>query len=372
MIEPNEPLAEVANERIGARLLAASPLSLHTDEFWRTDGNSPVRSDRDGVTVFFSDYVPLGHTLRRRSHQTRGIAGKSIPVKLIDDPDPAVGKWIEALWQAPTGSLYGWYHAEEIAPCPGRLFLPHIGEVVSRDDGQSWQCRGELLRAPLAEMDCTWRNGFFAGGYGDLSVVPDRAAKFLYLAFSSYRRDEAAQGVVMARLPAKRPATPSDGLELWCGDGWRAAETGGAARPLWPQTRGWRHADPAGFWGPAIHYNRSLDAFVLLLNRTANGSGNFVQEGIYLSINETIDDPEGWSPPLQLVKGGAWYPQAVGLGEGQGDAVADSTARFFMGGFSAWNIEFFRPAGTAGANRPLVPTAVDFASAFGADKRSPW
>lgn len=35
--------------------------------------------------------------------------------------------------------------------------------------------------------------------------------------------------------------------------------------------RGWRHADPDGFWGPALHYNRALGAFVMLFNRTAGG-----------------------------------------------------------------------------------------------------
>ena len=366
-------LAEVSNDRIGARLHAAPAVSLHTDEFWRTDGNSPVLAEQGGVTVFFSDYVPRGRTFRRRSERARTVDGTSVPVQLIDDPDPEVGKWIEAVWRDPGGVLRGWYHAEELAPCTARLFVPHIGEVVSHDDGSSWRCRGEILRAPSAEIDCSWRNGFFAGGYGDLSVVPDRHGDFLYLAFSSYRQDEAAQGVVMARLPAKRPAKPSHGLELWCSDGWRAAAEDRVAKPLWPQVRGWRHADPTGFWGPAVHYNQALGAYVMLLNRTANGAANLVQEGIYLSISDAIEDPHGWSEPLQLVRGGAWYPQVVGLDDGQGDAVAGSSARFFMGGFSAWEIELFTPGRASPLlDRPLVPTAAQFAATFGADKRSPW
>lgn len=366
-------LAEVANERIGARLRAAPAASLHSDEFWRTDGNSPVLAERGGVTVFFSDYVPRGRTFRRRSDRARTVDGTSVPVRLIDDPDPEVGKWIEAVWRDPAGALRGWYHAEELAPCPARLFVPHIGEVLSQDDGVSWRCCGEILRAPSAEIDCSWHNGFFAGGYGDLSVVPDRRGGFLYLAFSSYRLDEAAQGVVMARLPAKRPSKPSDGLEVWGTDGWRAAAENRVAKPLWPQVRGWRHADPTGFWGPAVHYNRTLDAYVMLLNRTANGAANLVQEGIYISVNPSIEDPGGWSEPLKLVQGGAWYPQVIGLDEGQGDAIADSVARFFMGGFSAWEIELFAPGRTKRpADRPLVPTREQFATTFGADKRSPW
>ena len=176
----------------------------------------------------------------------------------------------------------------------------------------------------------------------------------------------------MARLPARRSSKPSDGLELWCADGWQSAAKGPVARPLWPQQRGWRHADPTGFWGPAVHYNQALDAYVMLLNRTANGAGNLVQEGIYLCVNAAIDNPDGWSAPLQLVRGGAWYPQIVGLKDGQGDTIAGSPARFFMSGFSAWEIELFDPIGPRSPDRPLVTTPAAFAETFGAGKRCPW
>lgn len=54
-----------------------------------------------------------------------------------------------------------------------------------------------------------------------------------------------------------------------------------------------------------MHYNRALDAFVMLLNRTAAGHGDLPQEGIYASMNHDLADAEGWSPPLQIVRGGA-------------------------------------------------------------------
>ena len=70
----------------------------------------------------------------------------------------------------------------------------------------------------------------------------------------------------MARMPAAPLGAPAAGLELWCGDGWQAAD-GRFPRALWSPARGWRHADPDCFWGPAVHYNRSLDAYVMLLNQ---------------------------------------------------------------------------------------------------------
>jgi hypothetical protein len=80
----------------------------------------------------------------------------------------------------------------------------------------------------------------------------------------------------------------------------------------------------------------------------------------------------GWTPPLQFARGGAWYPQAVGLEEGCGDTDVATTARFFMAGFSGWEIEFARPAGRRPTNRPLTCTKQGFIEMFGADRRCPW
>lgn len=363
-------VAEAGDEHLHVTLRAASPLTLHGETAWRTDGNSPVRLTRHGATVFFSDYTPIGHTYRRHGGRNLRFTDVPMPVRLIDDPDPAVGKWIEAVWQRPGGPLHGWYHAEEVAPCAKKLFVPHIGEAISDDDGFTWRCRGELLRAPADQIDCTWQNGFFAGGYGDLCVVPDRSRQTLYLFYSSYHPDESAQGVAVARLPVARPSVAED-LAGWCDGGWRPIGDR-PPRPLWPIARGWRYTDPDGFWGPAVHYNWALDAYVMLLNRTAGGTGDLVQEGIYVSVNRTLDDPEGWSRPMQIVKGGAWYPEIVGLEDGCGDTEAGAVARFYMAGFSAWEIEFSAPAGRRLSGRPLCPTSSDFSRAFGPARRCPW
>ena len=53
-------LAEAANGHVHVMLRAAPAVTLHDAQFWRADGNSPVRVERGGVTVFFSDYEPRG------------------------------------------------------------------------------------------------------------------------------------------------------------------------------------------------------------------------------------------------------------------------------------------------------------------------
>jgi hypothetical protein len=363
-------LAEAGNEHLRITLRAAPPRTLHGDMAWRTDGNSPVRITKEGATVFFSHYAPIGHTFRGNGSRDLRFSDKPVQVRLLGDPDARVGKWIEAIWQPTGGLLHGWLHVEEVAPCPAPLFLPHIARATSADGGFTWQYRGEVLRAPSHRIDCSWKNGFFAGGYGDLCVVPDRSAGMPYLFFTSYDTDESAQGIAVARMSAT--AEPgSDGIEWWGHDGWRPLGDG-SPKPLWPMSRGWRHADPDGFWGPAVHYNWALDAFVMLLNRTAGGDADLVQEGVYASVNRTLDDPEGWSRPLQIVRGGGWYPQAVGLEDGCGDTEAGAVARLFMAGFSAWTMEFSPPAPYSVAARPLRPTKAEFVRAFGADRRCPW
>jgi hypothetical protein len=356
-------MAEVADEHLCVTLRAAPPLTLHDEHCWRTDGNSPVLSSDSEVVVFFSYYEPRGHTLRRRGRQIGDFTEPAATVELLDDPDPAVGKWIEAVWRDPGGQLRGWYHAEEPALCPRKLPALHIGELVSDDGGRRWRCRGEVLRMP--SFDCSWQNGFLVGGCGDLCVVPDHPGERLYLFYTSYHTDERAQGVAVARFSARR----SHPLEMWCDGDWQP-RVDLPPRPLWPVRRGWRHAGPDSFWGPAVHYNRVLGRYVMLLNRTAGGAGDLRQEGIYVSTSATLEDPTQWTQPLKLVTGGGWYPQVIGVGSGDSDTRAGGAARFFMAGFSAWQIDFAAGAEMS-LSRPLRPTQQDFLGLFG-DRRCPW
>jgi hypothetical protein len=158
----------VSGGGLRVRFRQAPPLTLHDDSCWRTDGNSPVRIGRDAAVAFFSRYDPMGHTLRRVGRPDLLFDAPPVPVKFLDDPEPGIGKWIEAVWQESGGPLHGWFHAETPVGEAGKLFMPHMGRAVSEDDGLTWRHRGDLLRLLPERVDLTWRNGFFAGGYGDL------------------------------------------------------------------------------------------------------------------------------------------------------------------------------------------------------------
>jgi hypothetical protein len=62
---------------------------------------------------------------------------------------------------------------------------------------------------------------------------------------------------------------------------------------------------------------------------------------------------------------GSWYPQAIGLQDGEGDTLAGEEARFFMSGYSAWTIRFR----TGAPAPPLEVSRERFAELFGT---GPW
>ncbi|MGE3650215.1 MAG: hypothetical protein AB7G10_17900, partial [Reyranellaceae bacterium] len=162
--------------RFVAELAPAAPLALQAPPLDRVDCNTSVHVHAGRTYAFVSFHVPIGHAYRRigpagSSTGDVGIAALGAPqaVRLLNDPDPTVGKWIESTWRAPDGRLYGWYHAEERIESKTAPFVPHIGALRSDDDGLSWRVLGEVLRAPTGQVNPQSGNGFMAGCYGEFS-----------------------------------------------------------------------------------------------------------------------------------------------------------------------------------------------------------
>jgi hypothetical protein len=282
--------------------------------------------------------------------------GPAEPVSFITHPGDGV--WIESVIVDEGGTWYGYYHNEVPAAQCGRLdrVLPRLGAARSRDNGETWEDLGIILEAPPGWYDCDTPNQYFVGGVGDVSVLLDRESKDLYLYFSQYSRYAGAQGVALARLawadrdkPAGKIAVFNDGVWLPASQVAREDGEGTAyvewvypyGTPLIAPTAPWHDADPASdaFWGASVHWNVSLQLYVMLLNRTKDEQ--FTQEGIYVSFARRLDDPAAWTLPMKIVEGGAWYPQVMGLEPGDGsDKQAAGRARFFTGGRSTSFIEF--------------------------------
>lgn len=285
----------------------------------------------------------------------QGMASLARPTSVTITPHPGDGVWMEGIVRDSGGTWYGFYHHEVPAIQCGRpdVVRPSIGMVRSTDRGRNWTDLGTILEAPTGSDRCESQNRYFVGGVGDVGVVLDQTHTFVYLFFSQYGQAADQQGIGVARMLWADRDQPQGKLDVWVSGTWLPMDRGDidadgqaewayfSGTPLVTPQHPWHDDDPEddGFWGASIHWNSSIDQYVMLLNRVADDA--FTQEGIYISFNPDLSNPDGWSAPTLLLKGGNWYPQVLGFDAGSGtDKEADDQARFFMGGESRYIISF--------------------------------
>jgi len=304
------------------------------------DSNSPAHWKDGMLFVFNSTGIPVrseGPDQFRLGH-VRGVFFDHYQLKT---------RWIESTWLDDDGTLYAWYHHEPGNLCGGKLTAPKIGALRSRDNGVNFVDLGVVLEAP-AEPDCAAKNGYFAGGNGDFSVILDGQRKYFYFFYGSYAGDVSLQGVGVARMAYGDRDSPVGKVWKYHQGDWKEAGLGGRLTPIFPVRTDWKREDADAFWGPSIHWNTYLEKYVILLNRTCCSPG-WPQEGIYVSFNGKLDDPSGWSTPKKILAGGQkgftgtwWYPQVIGLDSAarETDKVAGKVARFYLAGRSEWEFVF--------------------------------
>jgi hypothetical protein len=255
--------------------------------------------------------------------------------------------WFEAAWQDEDGTLFLWYHHEPGGVCGGNsLTAPKIGAAVSYDGGTTVQDLGIVLESPYPP-NCSAKNGFFAGGHGDASVIVDRERSYFYFLFTNYGGPLDEQGVSIARMPFERRKHPAGAVTKYYQGEWTEPGVGGKVTPIFPAQRAWERDDADSFWGPSIHWNTYLEQYVVLLNRSCCKSG-WPQEGVYVAFSPDLSDPWAWVSPQKLLDRSqlrslpGYYPQVLGLNPGETDSVAGEVARFYVHGRSDWEIVFVR------------------------------
>jgi len=301
------------------------------------DGNTPFFW-LDGVPHFFSS---TGEPSISRMNMETG-QWQSELVDISNAPSPI---WLEAAWVDEDGTIFIWYHHEPGGVC-GRssLTAPEIGAAVSYDGGKTIHDLGIVLQSGDF-YDCNSKNGFFAGGHGDFSVIPDRASGYFYFLFTNYGGPLETQGVAIARMAMEDRFSPVDRVMKYFEGGWMEPGVSGRTTPIFPATREWQREDADSFWGAAIHWNHYLNQYVVLLNRACCAT-RWPQEGVYIAYNPDISDPLGWTKPqkiltkAQINHAPGYYPQVLGTGEYETDSYAGQIVRLFVHGISSWEIIF--------------------------------
>jgi hypothetical protein len=313
------------------------------------DSNSPAYWYQGQLHILNSANAPLLSTGSSQFFQ-------------METMSPAVDRyenmpmWIEASWLDERGNLFGYYHHEPGGVCPN-LTVPRIGAVLSRDGGESWIDLGTILESGDAP-DCNAQNGFFAGGHGDFSIAVDARRRFVYFYFTNYGGDISRQGVAVARMSFADRFTPAGSVWKYFDGGWTEPGLRGLTSPILPAFTAWQQANADSFWGPSIHWNHHLESWVMLLNR-ACCAPRWPQEGIYISFNPNIRNPQGWSAPKKILSDigfkPGYYPQVLGTANGETDKVAGQVARLYIHGVSRWELVFHRADGLPAPPPPPSP-----------------
>ncbi|MBL8189178.1 MAG: hypothetical protein JNK38_14315 [Acidobacteria bacterium] len=325
---------------------------------WGIDGNSPAERDANGNLILFNS---LSFPWRSTGPDLFNLT-PSQPITIRDRDEIEGGLWMEGLYRDADGKLFGWMHNEFQTGCENMAIgAPRIRQMISDDEGKTWQDLGVIITAPDGFFNCETENIYFTGGTGDFSVLFDPATQYFYFYFTTYSPDFSQQGIGIARLRYEDRLQPVGKVKNWHEGEWNESAIGGKLSPIFPPAISWHKANLDAFWGPAIHYNAYLDQYVMLLNHALGAAWS--TEGFYISFNPDIENPSGWSAPQRLpVEPDSplqAYPQIFGIEEDGTDKLARQVGRLFLQGASKHEIVFWQPvpkpqrqAGSSGDRLP--------------------
>ncbi|MBM3793367.1 MAG: hypothetical protein FJW31_04720 [Acidobacteria bacterium] len=308
------------------------------------DGNSPAFRDENGVLHVYASTgaVPTRMSGANVTELTENETGPSV------EPREHYPIWIEGIWRAQAeGTVFGWYHHEPGAQtiCGNRkLTAPVIGALISHDNGVAFQDLGPVLTSAHPPT-CSAQNGFFACGHGGFSVIIDQDKRYFYFVFTSYTGPLNQQGVAIARMPFEARHNPAGSVFKYFQGEWQEPGLRGLVTPIFRARVAWERSDADSFWGAAVHWDKALNSYVAVMNRTCCKT-NWPPEGIYISFNADLSNPSGFSAPTKILDDSeigfapGYYPQIFGLGEGETDSVAGAETRLFVKGVSRWRIVF--------------------------------
>jgi len=342
-----------AGDNLPAVVFSDAPEILITG----VDCNSPAHWDGNTLYVFNS----YGHPWRNSGPDLFHL-GNRLSTRLGDINDKLY-IWVEATWKDENdGVLYGAYHYEVDAVCFSNNHLPtmpRIGWIRSKDNGATWEDLGFIIEARPCAVRCDTASPWDVGGTGDFVFYLDEKREYFYFYGTSYDSQFEEQGVWAARMRYADRKNPSGKVMKWYKGGWSEPGLWGHVTPVFPASKDYHQPDGSMFWGPAIHWNTYVSTYVMFLNHAVDT--RLTQDGIFISFNRDVGDPNGWSRPKKILaraeiqealsgawlsrtkRENGWYPEVIGMEKGETDKVIGRTARFFMAGLSRKQITFLRP-----------------------------
>ena len=316
------------------------------------DCNSPSHWAADTLYVFNSWEQPW----RSSGPDVFHLRGPS----QVDFDNPDLKKlwiWMESTHRDEDGTLYAWFHNEVPNLCPPRSddipgypIVAKIGALKSTDNGAQWQDLGFIFEPSPRSIRCDTEDKWYAGGMGDFCVMADRKKEYLYFFFTNYPPAFPEQGVCLARMRYADRDHPRGKVRVCHQGRWNEPALAGHATPIFPATVDITRKDGKTFWGPSIHWNTYLNRYVMVLNRVQDTAWS--TEGLYLTVNRDLGDPDGWTTPRKLMDrqeavhadpekpGNGWYVQVMGTAKGETDKLAGQVARLFVDRRSRWEIVF--------------------------------
>ncbi len=314
------------------------------------DGNTAAMWADGQLHIFHSTGVP---TRSRGADQFQ--LGNTERVQFDSNEHKPV--WFEAVWRDTDGTLFLWYHNEPGGVCKGNdLTLPRIGAAISYDNGKTVQDLGIVLESGDGP-DCESKNGFFAGGHGDFSVIPDRENGFFYFFFTNYGGAAGEQGVATARMTFADRHQPGGAVKKYYQGTWEEPGRGGRMTPIYRAAGTWQESTTDSHWGPSVHWNTFLEKYVILMNHACCEPG-WPQVGVYAAFNADLSNPGQWTVPWRILDIGdiahkpGYYPQVLGLEEGGTDTLAGRVARLYVHGESHHEIVFLKETPTVTPTDP--------------------
>ena len=126
---------------------------------------------------------------------------------------------------------------------------------------------------------------------------------------------------------------------------WDEPGLGGHVTAIYPAQNRGNSQMPILFGGLQFTGTPTSRRYVVLMNHACCEAG-WMQEGIYISYISDLADPTKWGTPTKLLDGenigfrAGFYPQVMGLEEGETDSVSGWYARLYIQGISKWEIIF--------------------------------